>query len=63
MLSNDHFNHVITVIVGGQMTTLKGENIDYRGAPENEGGLVASVGIDHEALLKRLRGNTDNDKQ
>lgn len=45
------------------MTTLKGENIDYRGAPVNEGGLVASVGIDHEALLKRLRGNTDNDKQ
>uniref|UniRef100_A0A3Q4FZ26 inositol-phosphate phosphatase n=1 Tax=Neolamprologus brichardi TaxID=32507 RepID=A0A3Q4FZ26_NEOBR len=49
--------------LGGQMTTLKGENIDYRGTPVNEGGLVASVGIDHEALLKRLPGNTDNDKQ
>lgn len=49
--------------LGGQMTTLKGENIDYRGTPVNEGGLVASVGIDHEALLKRLPVNTDNDKQ
>lgn len=54
---------MITVIVGGHMTTLKGENIDYSGTPVNEGGLVASVGIDHKALLERLPANTDNDKQ
>lgn len=42
------------MIVGGQMTTLKGEDIDYSGAPVNKGGLVASVGVDHKALLERL---------
>lgn len=36
------------------MTTLKGENIDYSGAPLNKGGLVASVGVDHKAILERL---------
>ncbi|XP_056277114.1 inositol monophosphatase 3 isoform X1 [Pseudoliparis swirei] len=40
--------------LGGQMTTLKGEAIDYSGAPLNKGGLVASVGVDHAALLQRL---------
>lgn len=49
--------------LGGHMTTLKGENIDYSGTPVNEGGLVASIGIDHKALLERLPANTDNDKQ
>ncbi|KAL6104787.1 bpnt2 [Pungitius sinensis] len=40
--------------LGGHMTTLKGEDIDYSGAPLNKGGLVASVGVDHKALLEKL---------
>lgn len=36
------------------MTTIKGEDIDYSGTPLNKGGLVASVGVDHKALLERL---------
>lgn len=40
--------------LGGHMTTLKGENIDYSGEPLNKGGLVATVGVDHKALLEKL---------
>ncbi|XP_070774611.1 inositol monophosphatase 3 [Enoplosus armatus] len=40
--------------LGGHMTTLKGEDIDYSGEPVNKGGLIASVGVDHKALLERL---------
>lgn len=40
--------------LGGHMTTLKGEEIDYRDVPLNKGGLVASVGVDHTALLEKL---------
>ncbi|KAI3375345.1 hypothetical protein L3Q82_021836 [Scortum barcoo] len=40
--------------LGGHMTTLKGEDIDYSGEPVNKGGLVASVTVDHKALLERL---------
>ncbi|XP_069581888.1 inositol monophosphatase 3 [Brachyistius frenatus] len=40
--------------MGGHLTTLKGENIDYSGTPLNKGGLVASVGVDHKALLEKL---------
>lgn len=40
--------------LGGHMTTLKGEDIDYSEEPVNAGGLVASVGVDHKALLERL---------
>lgn len=47
-------DNVITMIAGGQMTTLKGEDIDYSGTPVNKGGLVASVGVDHKALVERL---------
>lgn len=47
--------------LGGQMTTLKGEDIDYNGTPVNKGGLVASVGVDHKAILERLP-NWDPDK-
>ncbi|XP_019724853.1 inositol monophosphatase 3 [Hippocampus comes] len=39
---------------GGHMTTLKGEEIDYSGTPLNKGGLVATVGVDHQAILQRL---------
>ncbi len=49
------------MIVGGHMTTLKGEDIDYSGIPVNERGLVASVSVDHKALLERLP-NSDTDK-
>ncbi|KAM9844900.1 inositol monophosphatase 3 [Aulostomus maculatus] len=48
--------------LGGHMTTLKGEDIDYSGAPLNKEGLVASVGVDHKAILERLP-NWDPDKQ
>ncbi|XP_067109384.1 inositol monophosphatase 3 [Osmerus mordax] len=40
--------------VGGHMTTLKGEQIQYSGTAGNPGGLLASVGQDHRALLERL---------
>ncbi|XP_040000641.1 inositol monophosphatase 3 isoform X2 [Xiphias gladius] len=40
--------------LGGHMTTLKGEDIDYSGTPLNKGGLVASVGVDPKAILERL---------
>ncbi|XP_028987336.1 inositol monophosphatase 3 [Betta splendens] len=40
--------------VEGHMTTLKGEDIDYSEIPLNKGGLVASVGVDHKAILQRL---------
>ena len=36
------------------MTTLTGEDIDYSGAALNKGGLVASVGVDHKAVVERL---------
>ncbi|XP_037642805.1 inositol monophosphatase 3 [Sebastes umbrosus] len=47
--------------LGGHMTTLKGEDIDYSGTPVNKGGLVASVGVDHKALLEKLP-NLDPEK-
>ncbi|KAJ0011929.1 hypothetical protein NQD34_012904 [Periophthalmus magnuspinnatus] len=40
--------------LGGHMTTLKGEEIDYRDTPLNKGGLVASVGVDHKAVVEKL---------
>ncbi|XP_075887448.1 inositol monophosphatase 3 [Nelusetta ayraudi] len=40
--------------LGGKMTTLKGEDIDYSGEPLNKGGLMASVNVDHNALLQNL---------
>ncbi|KPP76214.1 inositol monophosphatase 3-like [Scleropages formosus] len=40
--------------LGGHMTTLKGQLIDYSGSEGNDGGLLASIGVDHEALVKRL---------
>lgn len=40
--------------VGGHMTTLKGEEIDYSGSEGNPGGLLASVTVDHQALVERL---------
>ncbi|XP_062260213.1 inositol monophosphatase 3 [Platichthys flesus] len=40
--------------LGGHMTTLTGEDIDYSGEALNKGGLVASVGVDHKAVLEKL---------
>ncbi|KAL0965946.1 hypothetical protein UPYG_G00288410 [Umbra pygmaea] len=40
--------------LGGHMTTLKGEQIDYSGAAGNEGGLLASIKLDHKALVEKL---------
>ncbi|XP_036940304.1 inositol monophosphatase 3 [Acanthopagrus latus] len=47
--------------LGGRMTTLMGEDIDYSGEPLNKGGLVASIGVEHKAILERLP-NWDPDK-
>ncbi|MEQ2185370.1 hypothetical protein GOODEAATRI_017523, partial [Goodea atripinnis] len=52
------FGNSTTIIpaggAGGHMTTLKGENIDYSGTPLNKGGLVASVDVDHKAIVEKL---------
>lgn len=40
--------------LGGQMTNLKGEKIIYTGQDGNEGGLLASIGMDHNALVEKL---------
>ncbi|KAL0204493.1 hypothetical protein M9458_002511, partial [Cirrhinus mrigala] len=36
--------------LGGQLTTLRGEQIDYSGTEGNNGGLLASIKTDHKAL-------------
>lgn len=46
--------NAILKAVGGHMTTLKGQDIDYSGSAGNEGGLLASVKVDHKALVERL---------
>ncbi|KAG8570802.1 hypothetical protein GDO81_011424 [Engystomops pustulosus] len=40
--------------LGGQMTTLQGEDIIYTGSEANEGGLLASIGLDHNSLVEKL---------
>nr|XP_060638743.1 Golgi-resident adenosine 3',5'-bisphosphate 3'-phosphatase [Anolis sagrei ordinatus] len=40
--------------LGGHMTTLAGEEIDYTGSVANEGGLIASINMNHKALLEKL---------
>ncbi|RXM32410.1 Inositol monophosphatase 3 [Acipenser ruthenus] len=40
--------------LGGHMTTLKGEEIDYAGSEASEGGLVASINMNHKALVDKL---------
>ncbi|XP_063779823.1 Golgi-resident adenosine 3',5'-bisphosphate 3'-phosphatase [Pseudophryne corroboree] len=40
--------------LGGRMTTLKGEEIIYNGLHGNEGGLLASIGMDHSALVEKF---------
>ncbi|KFM01708.1 Inositol monophosphatase 3, partial [Aptenodytes forsteri] len=40
--------------LGGHMTTLTGEEISYTGSDGNEGGLIASINMDHKALIEKL---------
>lgn len=40
--------------LGGHMTTLRGAELDYSGSEGNPGGLLASVKVDHQALVDRL---------
>lgn len=49
------------VLAGGTMTTLKGDDIDYSKEPLNKAGLMASVNVDHKALLQKLP-SWDHDK-
>ncbi|KAM3928734.1 Golgi-resident adenosine 3',5'-bisphosphate 3'-phosphatase [Leptodactylus fuscus] len=46
--------NAILSALGGQMTNLKGEEIVYTGSDGNEGGLLASIGLDHNALVEKL---------
>lgn len=46
-------NGLLTAL-GGHMTTLKGEKIDHSGVAGNNGGLLASVKVDHQALVAKL---------
>ncbi|MBN3291142.1 IMPA3 monophosphatase, partial [Polypterus senegalus] len=40
--------------LGGHMTTLKGEEIDYSGSERNDAGLLASININHKLLVEKL---------
>lgn len=44
----------ICIFLGGHMTTLKGEDIDYSGTPLNKGGLVATIGENHKSIIEKL---------
>nr|XP_006008806.1 PREDICTED: inositol monophosphatase 3-like [Latimeria chalumnae] len=46
--------NAILEALGGHMTTLKGDDIDYQGSPANRGGLMASIGLDHKRLIEKL---------
>ncbi|XP_051887626.1 inositol monophosphatase 3-like [Pristis pectinata] len=48
--------NAILKALGGQMTTIEGDTIDYSDSPSNKVGvgLVATIGMDHYALLERL---------
>ncbi|KAM6948989.1 inositol monophosphatase 3 [Aplochiton taeniatus] len=46
--------HALLAALGGHMTTLRGREIDYRGSEGNKDGLIASVTVDHKALLEKL---------
>ncbi|XP_044150497.1 Golgi-resident adenosine 3',5'-bisphosphate 3'-phosphatase [Bufo gargarizans] len=46
--------NAILSALGGHMTTLKGDDIIYTGSDGNEGGLLASIAMDHLALVEKL---------
>ncbi|XP_020837252.1 inositol monophosphatase 3-like [Phascolarctos cinereus] len=48
-------NAVLSAL-GGHMTTLDGKDIDYLDSPGNKEGLIASVGLDHQELVKKVNG-------
>ncbi|KAK6302546.1 hypothetical protein J4Q44_G00269010 [Coregonus suidteri] len=48
--------------LGGHMTTLKGKEMDYSGAACNTGSLLASVKVDHQALVEKLPAWDSADK-
>ncbi|XP_074066573.1 Golgi-resident adenosine 3',5'-bisphosphate 3'-phosphatase-like [Macrotis lagotis] len=48
-------NAVLSAL-GGHMTTLDGKDIDYLDSPGNKDGLIASVGLDHLELVKKISG-------
>lgn len=52
--------NAILKALGGHMTTLKGEEIDYSGTPKNPGGLLATVSVDHDAVVKKLPARDAN---
>lgn len=52
--------NAILKALGGHMTTLKGEEIDYSGSEKNTGGLLASIGVDHQTLVNRLPSWDEN---
>ncbi|XP_023832765.1 inositol monophosphatase 3 isoform X2 [Salvelinus sp. IW2-2015] len=54
-------NALLTAL-GGHMTTLKGEEIDYSGAAGNREGLLASVKVDHQDLVAKLPAWDSSDK-
>ncbi|KAJ8372998.1 hypothetical protein AAFF_G00272350 [Aldrovandia affinis] len=47
--------NAILKALGGHMTTLKGEEIDYSGSEANNGGVLASISVDHQSLLAKVR--------
>ncbi|KAL4635226.1 inositol monophosphatase 3-like [Arapaima gigas] len=46
--------NAILKAVGGHMTTLKGEEIDYMGSEGIEDGLLATVNLNHKEMLQKL---------
>ncbi|XP_023583550.1 Golgi-resident adenosine 3',5'-bisphosphate 3'-phosphatase isoform X2 [Trichechus manatus latirostris] len=46
--------NAILKALGGQMTTLRGEEISYTGSDGVEGGLLASIKMNHQALVRKL---------
>lgn len=52
--------NAILSALNGQMTNLKGEEIIYTGSDGNEGGLLASIGIDHNAVVEKLSSKIES---
>ncbi|XP_058429961.1 Golgi-resident adenosine 3',5'-bisphosphate 3'-phosphatase isoform X2 [Marmota monax] len=46
--------NAILKALGGHMTTLSGEEISYTGSDGIEGGLLASIKMNHQALVRKL---------
>ncbi|XP_029419352.1 inositol monophosphatase 3 isoform X2 [Nannospalax galili] len=46
--------NAILKALGGHMTTLSGEEISYTGTDGIEGGLLASIKMNHQALVRKL---------